>query len=117
MPGPPWTDIESLRLKSGQISALTIDNIPVTFPSNRFCTRQVDDNFLNHVVEVIKSGHTNYGNGAVEAGLYKNCGHKKLTGGNAIAYKWDPSGTTLRIVGYGEKSAGGRKVKNSGNYS
>jgi hypothetical protein len=117
MSGPPWTDLASTQLKAGQISTLTINNIPVTFPSTKFCKDYVDDNFLNHIVDIISAGNGNYGNGAVDIGTTKNCGHKKLTGADSIGYKWNQAGTALSIIGYGEKSSSGRKTKGSGGYT
>jgi hypothetical protein len=117
MSAPPWTDIPSIQLKTGHIATLTIGAIPVTFPSNKFCKNYVDDNFLNHIVDIVAAGQGDYGNGAVDIGFVANCGHKKLTGGDAIGYKWNQPGTALAITGYGEKSSGGKKAKNSGGYT
>jgi hypothetical protein len=110
-----WDTPEAMALKAGQSTSLVIGGVTVTFPSGRFCLSYVDDNFLNHVSDIVNYGRNSYGNGAVNIDRTNNCGHKKLTGGDAIGYKWS-SDTDLAIVGYGEKSSKGSKRQGSGGY-
>ncbi|MDC0721247.1 hypothetical protein [Nannocystis bainbridge] len=111
-----WDTPEAEELKQGQRTTLDIRGIAVRFPSERFCSRLVDDNFLEHVDDIVNRGTGWYGNGAVVVGSTRNCGHKKLTGGDAIGFKWEGD-ATLDVVGYGEKSSKGKKSQGSGGYS
>ena len=111
-----WDTPEAEELKQGQRTTLEIGGVTVRFASERLCRDRVDDNFLDHVEDIVGRGTGWYGNGAVNVGLMKNCGHKKLTGGDAIGFKWDGD-ATLDVVGYGKKSSMGKKRQGSGNYS
>ena len=112
----PWDTPEAIAVKSGAAQVLDIDDVTVNFPSTRFCRNYVDDNFLDHVAEIVNRGSQDYGNGAVQVDRSANCGHKKLTGGDAIGFKWNGGGV-LNITGYGVKSAHGQKASRSGGYT
>lgn len=111
-----WNNALANAVKSGNSHSLVILGVTVNFPSNRFCGDYVDDNFLDHVLEVVNRGTGDYGNGAVTVDRTTNCGHRKLTGGEAIGYKWNGP-NILDVTGYGTKGGKGAARKGSGGYT
>ena len=113
------------QLFAGTVTVITVTSmlgtITITFPSSRFCSKYVDDDFLNAVLnKICGQPTTDKGNGEVSVGNYARCGHVKTVGGEAVGWDWGPgmgSPQTIFIRGYGTKGGRGAAAKGSGGYT
>jgi hypothetical protein len=98
------------QILQGTAHVIVFGNVTVTFPSDKFCKKNVDDHFFTKV-ESISAG-SNLPVGGVKIGGLR-VSHQHVHGNTGVAYVWADA-NNLTIIASGQKANG--TPKDSGGY-